>query len=246
MQPPQATHWQSAKVVAIEPRTPRIKSFFLKPEQPFAFRPGQHLDIRLTAPDGYHAMRSYSIASAPDPSVPIEIAVERLDTGEVSPFLHDEVVAGDDLEMRGPLGGHFVWSGKEEPVLLLGGGSGVVPLVSMARHRHAAGLRTPMALLCSARTWNEVLFRDELIGLNAPAQGFAYLVTLTREPPRRAEDFSGRVKPAMLAKVLAHLPSPPAEVFICGANAFVNAAADAALSFGVPASSVRTERYGGL
>ncbi|RTL53566.1 MAG: oxidoreductase [Bradyrhizobiaceae bacterium] len=245
MQASQPTHWQSAKVVAIETRTPRVKSFFLTPEQPFAFSPGQHLDIRLTAPDGYRAMRSYSIASASGPAAPVEIAVERLEDGEVSAFLHDEVRVGDDLDIRGPLGGHFVWPGGEQPVLLIGGGSGVVPLASMARHRHAAGLQAPMALLCSARTWDEALFRDELIGFDAIGGGFVYGLALTRETPRRPQDFSGRINAAMLEKMFAHLPAPPAEVFVCGANGFVNTAADAVLSFGIAASAIRTERYGG-
>ena len=138
-EPSDSTHWQTATVDEIVAQTPHIKSFFLVPVERFAFRAGQHVDLRLTAPDGYRAIRSYSIASAPEDAGRIELAIERLDEGEVSPFFHDVVAVGDEIEMRGPLGGHFVWSNEDGgPLLLIGGGSGVVPLVAMIRHRVAA------------------------------------------------------------------------------------------------------------
>ena len=130
--------WRTAVVTAVVDRTPRIKSFLFALPQPPPFIPGQHMDVRLTAPDCYEAQRSYSIASAPEEASAVELAIERLQDGEVSPFFHDEVKAGDEIELRGPIGGHFMWSVKDGgPLLLIGGGSGVVPLASMVRH-HAA------------------------------------------------------------------------------------------------------------
>src|SRR5207247_1211305 len=129
--------------------------------QPFSHSAGQHVDVRLTAPDGYTAQRSYSIASAPEAGDEIELAIERLDEGEVSPFFHEVAAAGDEIEIKGPLGGHFVWSAdRPGPIMLIGGGSGVVPLMSMVRHRAASGATTPVALLYSSRTWDEVIIRD--------------------------------------------------------------------------------------
>ncbi|MGD1067006.1 MAG: FAD-binding oxidoreductase, partial [Vulcanimicrobiaceae bacterium] len=191
--------WQSAQVVEIVTQTARIKSFFLTLTQPFDFAAGQHVDVRLTAPDGYRAMRSYSIASAPDDRTRIELAIELLDDGEVSPFFHDVVAIGDTIELRGPLGGYFLWPpGEAGPLLLIGGGSGLVPLMAMLRHRRAAGLRLPVVLLLSSRTWDEVLYRDELLALDARRDGFELVLTLTREPPRRPGDFGRRVDAAMV------------------------------------------------
>ena len=238
--------WQSATVTEVIPRTPRIKSFVLKLSRPFAFFAGKHVDLRLTAPDGYRAMRSYSIASAPDNTGMIEIAIEYMKDGEVSPFFHDVVVAGDEIELRGPLGGYFNWTeANGGPLLLVGGGSGVVPLMSMIRHRQAIGSKVPFVLLFSARRWDDVLYRDELLDLHGKASGFTLALTLTREPPRRESDYGRRVDTAMMMEVLAHLQGPPKLVYVCGANAFVNAAADGAVASGIAASIIRTERYGG-
>lgn len=242
---PPGEPWQTAAVMEIIPRTPRIKSFILKLSRPFDFRAGQHVDLRLTAPDGYRAMRSYSIGSAPDNTGAIELAIEYMNDGEVSPFFHDVVVVGDEIELRGPLGGYFNWTEADGgPLLLVGGGSGVVPLMSMIRHRQAIGSKVPVALLLSARQWDDVLYRDELIDLHSKANGFALALTLTREPPRREGDYGRRVDIAMMKEVLARLPAPPKLVYICGSNAFVNSAADGAVASGVAASTVRTERYG--
>jgi ferredoxin-NADP reductase len=241
--------WQSATVIDIVVRTPRIKSYFLSLDQPFAFTAGQHVDIRLTAPDGYQAMRSYSIASAPEHGTSIELAVEQLKDGEVSGFMHDVVVAGDEIEVRGPLGGHFVWSVADGgPLLLLGGGSGVVPLVSMVRHLKAAKLAAstvPTILLLSARTWDEALYRGELSSLNEDMAGFKFVLSLTRETAERGQDFTRRIDAAMVTDVVKRLPGPPAHVFVCGSNAYVNAAADGAIAAGIPAAMIKTERYGG-
>jgi ferredoxin-NADP reductase len=238
-------HWQNAVVSGIVVQNPRIKSFFFKLPAPIEFRAGQHVDVRLTAPDGYRAMRSYSIASAPDGSDTIELVVERLADGEVSPFLHDVVVIGDTLEIRGPLGGHFVWSLEDGgPLLLAGGGSGVVPLMSMLRYRRDAKSSVPVVLIFSARSWDDVLFRDELLELDGRKDGFELILTLTREAPRRKGDYGRRVDMALVADGLARLPAPPHLVYVCGTNQFVNAAADGAVAAGIAPSIVRTERYG--
>ena len=155
--------WQDAVVTSVVDQTPAAKSFFLKPPQWRGFIAGQHVDVRLTAPDGYQAERSYSIGSAPGGDT-IELTVEKLDDGEVSPFFHDVVQQGDTIEMRGPIGGHFNWRPEDgAPILLIGGGSGVVPLVSMLRHRAAVAPQVRMVLVYSARRFDEVIFRDELM-----------------------------------------------------------------------------------
>jgi ferredoxin-NADP reductase len=246
---PAAAHWparwQPTVITAVSALTERVKSFRFRPSQPFSHRAGQHVDVRLTAPDGYRAQRSYSIASAPEAGDEIELAIERLENGEVSPFFHEVAAVGDEIEMKGPLGGHFVWSaGEPGPVVLIGGGSGVVPLASMARHRAASGSKVPAALLYSSRIWDEVIFRDELLGLDARGDGFDLTLTLTREPARRDKDFSRRIDPAMISAVLGKLPDRPALAYVCGANAFVTAAADALIAAGVRAERIKTERYG--
>jgi ferredoxin-NADP reductase len=241
-----ALHWQQAVITAIEPQTERVKSLFFAPSHPFAFRAGQHADVRLTAPDGYRAERSYSIASAPESPDRIELAVERLDDGEVSPFFHDVAEIGDEIELRGPIGGHFVWDVADGgPLLLLGGGSGVVPLMSMIRHRAAQGSAVPALLFYSVRSWDEIIFRDELIALHDRQDGFELVLALTREPARRERDYERRVDTAILAEVLPRLPQAPKQVVVCGANAFVGAAADSAIAAGIVPGIIRTERYGG-
>ena len=240
-----AIPWQHAVITAIVQSTPRIKSITLRLPRPFAFRAGQHVDVRLTAPDGYRAMRSYSIASAPDTSATIELAIERLDDGEVSPFFHDVAAVGDPIELRGPLGGYFVWPQTgNAPVFLVGGGSGVVPLLAMIRYRRASGDLRPALLLYSARDWNDILARDELIAHAARNDGFRLLFALTREAPKRSGDYARRVDAAMIAETLAMLPAPPGDVFVCGTNPFVNAAADGAVAAGIAQDAVHTERYG--
>ncbi|MGB7846322.1 MAG: FAD-binding oxidoreductase [Candidatus Acidiferrum sp.] len=239
------THWQTAKVVEIVVQTPRIKSFLVEPLKQFVFRAGQHVDLRLTAPDGYRAIRSYSIASSPEDLSRIELAIERLDRGEVSPFFHDVVAVGDEIELRGPLGGHFIWSGRDGgPLLLIGGGSGVVPLVSMVRHRMATSNNTVVVLLLSARTWDEIPFRDELLTLHSRQNGFTLVLTLTRDAPRRVGDYGRRIDPSMISEVLSKLPSKPDRVFVCGSNPFVNAATDGVTSSDIPSDLIKVERYG--
>ncbi|CCV03740.1 Oxidoreductase FAD-binding region [Mesorhizobium metallidurans STM 2683] len=237
--------WQTVTITRIEKRTPRVTSFFLQPSRPFAYRAGQHVDVRLTAPDGYQARRSYSIASAPEAGETIELAIEKLDDGEVSPFFHEVAAVGDEVELRGPLGGHFVWSNSDGgPLLLVGGGSGVVPLMAMIRHRVARKSLVPAALVFSARVWDDVIFRDELIGLDDRQDGFGLVLTLTREPARRPQDYARRVDAQMMVQTMMRLPGSPGLAFVCGSNAFVSSAAQALIDAGVPAGLIRTERYG--
>lgn len=238
--------WRAATVTAIEPRTPTIKSYFFRLPQPLRYVAGQHVDVRLTAPDGYQAQRSYSIASAPESADVLELAIERLPDGEVSPFFHDVVSVGDEIELRGPIGGYFNWRVDDGgPLLLVGGGSGVVPLVCMLRHRAARGSTVPTALVYSARTAADLIFGEELRTLAARADGFALFATLTRQANPPAGVRTGRIDASLLGAALAHLAGPPKSAFVCGTNAFVETAADTLVALGVPAAAVRTERYGG-
>ncbi len=203
-------------------------------------RAGQHLDVRLTAEDGYQAERSYSIASAPGDGV--ALTVERLDDGEVSPYLVDEAREGDRVEVRGPIGGYFVWDGDEpEPVLLVGGGSGVAPLMAMARQRARVGSAAPMKLLLSSRTIEDVIYREELDAL--ADGGFEVVHTLTRSQPPGWNGYSRRVDPELLAEVAWPAAETP-RVYVCGSTRFVDAAADGLLQVGYDALWIRTERFG--
>jgi ferredoxin-NADP reductase len=237
--------WQNAIIAAIADLTPRVRGFTFRLPEPFSFKAGQHVDLRLTAPDGYSTQRSYSIASAPG-AREIELAIERLEDGEVSPFFHEVAAVGDEIELRGPIGGHFIWQAEDGgPLLLIGGGSGIVPLMSMVRHRAAARATAPVLLLFSARTWDEVIWRDELLALDGRRDGFELVMTLTRDSARRPRDFSRRLDGGMMKDLLARLPAPPRRVFVCGANRFVEAAAQSAIDCGVSAAIIATERYGG-
>jgi ferredoxin-NADP reductase len=219
--------------------TPRVRTLVLEPDGWTGHRAGQHVDVRLTAEDGYQAERSYSIASAPGQR--LEITVEELDEGEVSPYLVDEVRAGDRFEIRGPIGGYFVWEGSgEAPVLLIAGGSGVVPLMSMIRHRAAIGSRTPTRLLYSSRDWDDVIYRAEL---EEPADGLEVFHTLTRSQPPGWSGYARRVDAEMLGEVAWPASEAP-RVFICGSTRFVDAAADGLVAMGYAPGSIRTERFG--
>jgi ferredoxin-NADP reductase len=243
--PRRALRWQLATIVEIVRQTRTVSSFFFKLPQPFAFRAGQHVDVRLTAPDGYQAQRSYSIASAPNAADVIELVIERLEDGEVSPFFHDVARAGDEIELRGPIGGHFIWSVEEGgPILLVGGGSGVVPLMSMIRHRASERSTAAMLLLFSARTWDDVIYRDELLSLHERHDGFELAIALTREAARRPGDFGRRVDKTMMMEMLARQPGPR-QVYVCGSNPFVEAAAQSLIEAGTAMEIIRTERYGG-
>ncbi|TWI69987.1 ferredoxin-NADP reductase [Pseudoduganella lurida] len=241
---PPPTAWHSATITRIEARTPRLRSYFL--HAPLArHAAGQHVDVRLTAPDGYQARRSYSIASAPG-APELELAVELLADGEVSGWFHDAAQPGDTLDVRGPLGGHFVWQPAQPgPLLLLAGGSGVVPLVSIARAWRDAGAPVPALLLHSGRAWDSLAFRDELTAIAAGHPAFRFVTTVTRQPPSvPGPDYTRRLDGAMLEEVLAQWGHAPAQCYVCGANPFVEAAAQLLVARGVPPRAIRTERYG--
>jgi ferredoxin-NADP reductase len=216
--------------------TPRARTLVLDAAGWTGHRPGQHLDLRLTAEDGYQAERSYSIASAP--GEPLAITVERLADGEVSPYLVDEVREGDQMEVRGPIGGYFVWEDDGRPLLLVGGGSGVVPLMSMVR---AAQGSTPIRLLYSSRAWDDVVYRDELE--RRRGDGVELFHTLTRSQPEGWRGYARRIDDEMLAEVAWPADERP-HVFVCGSTRFVDAAADGLLRLGYEPGWVRTERFG--
>ena len=241
-----ALRWQQARITQILARTAGIRSYFLSLPEPLRHRAGQHVDVRLTAPDGYQARRSYSIASPPEMSGAVELVVERLDNGEVSPFFHDVAVVGDVIELRGPIGGHFIWSTPSGgPLILVGSGSGVVPLMCMVRHRAAQRSTVPTLLLFSAKSWDDVIFRDELLALNAVNDGFEFVLALTRDGVYRPGDYSRRVDAAMMHEVLERTASHPRFVFVCGSNPFVESASQGLIDAGVAPGLIRTERYGG-
>ena len=204
---------------------------------------GQHVDIRLTAEDGYQAQRSYSIASAPEDGR-LALTVERLGDGEVSPYLTDVLVAGDRLELRGPIGGYFVWDVDDGgPVLLVGGGSGVVPLMAMIRHRAAVGSGVPMRLLYSVKTLGDLIYRDELEELAGRGDGFEAFFTLTREQPEGWPGYTRRVDRELLAEIGWPATESPL-AYVCGPTGFVEAVASALVESGLPPSHVKTERFG--
>ena len=229
--------WRAASVVGAVEETPRVRTLELEVAGWPGHRAGQHLDVRLTAEDGYQAERSYSIASAPGDG--LALTIERLDDGEVSPYLVDDAREGDQFEVRGPIGGYFVWDGDEpEPVLLVAGGSGVVPLAAMARHRERIGATTPMRLVYSSRTWDDVIYRGELETL-----GLDVVHTLTREQPPGWTGYSRRIDTDLLREVAWPASESP-RVYVCGSTRFVDAAADGLLELGYEAAWIRTERFG--
>jgi ferredoxin-NADP reductase len=231
--------WQTTTVSSVMAETASVRTILLNvPDWP-GHRAGQHLDVRLTAEDGYQAERSYSIASAPDE--PLAITVERLADGEVSPYLTQEVRAGDEMEVRGPIGGYFVWeSGMGGPLLLAAGGSGVVPLRAILRYRIMVGSSVPVRLLYSSRSWADVIYRDEL---SRPTPGVEVIHTLTRSHPDGWTGYTRRVDAAMLAEV-AFRAAEGALAYVCGPTNFVEAVAAGLVGLGYPAGRVKTERFG--
>jgi ferredoxin-NADP reductase len=236
--------WQIATVAGVRHETPEVATFTLRLPDWRPHRAGQHYDVRLTAPDGYRAQRSYSIASPPATSGAIDLTVERIADGEVSPYFHDVLEVGDLVEVRGPIGGYFVWEPAHGgPLLLVAGGSGVVPLMAMLRQRAAAGDRTPAALLASSRSIDDVIYREELDALDARGDGLRVAHTLTRAQPEGWHGYRRRIDGPMLAEVIAPFSEPPL-AYICGPTLLVEAAATALVELGVPPSRVRTERFG--
>jgi ferredoxin-NADP reductase len=230
-------------VVELVTETPRVRSLVLDvPDWP-GHRAGQHVDVRLTADDGYQAQRSYSISSPPEDGGRLTLSVERLEDGEVSPYLADELRAGDQLELRGPIGGYFVWDASATgPLLLVGGGSGVCPLMAMLRHRAARSSDVPARLLYSARDLDDVIFRSELERL-AAGGGLEVFLTLTRARPAGWTGYGRRVDAEMLAEV-AWRPRLRPSVFVCGPTPFVESVASSLVALGHEPDRIKTERFG--
>jgi ferredoxin-NADP reductase len=235
--------WQFGTLAELVQETPRVASlYFDVPDWP-GHLAGQHVDVRLTADDGYQTERSYSIASPPEDGR-LGLTVERLDDGEVSPYLVGELRVGDVLELRGPIGGYFVWRGDEaRPMLLIAGGSGVVPLMSMLRHRAAIKSQSPATLLFSSRTLGDVIYREELARLGSGDSAARVVHTLTREKPPGWAGYTRRVDEAMIREVAWPKEDMP-EVFICGPTSFVEAAASLLVGMGFDARTIKTERFG--
>ena len=235
--------WQQAELVQLQPETPHTSSlFFDVPAWP-GHLAGQHVDIRLTAEDGYVAERSYSIASPPE-EPRVELTVERLDDGEVSPYLVGELRVGDRIELRGPIGGHFVWRADDpRPLLVVGGGSGIVPLMAMLRHRSLAANKAPARGLFSARTFADIIYREELSRLAAAGDGLSVFQTLTRDKPAGWKGYTRRIDAAMIKGVAWPAEQMPA-AFVCGPTPFVEAAADLLVGAGYDPLWVKTERFG--
>ena len=231
--------WQTATVGPVTDETAKVRTLRLEvPDWP-GHRAGQHVDIRLTADDGYRAERAYSIASAP--GEPLAITVERLDDGEVSPYLTEEARPGDMLEVRGPIGGYFVWEpGSGGPLLLAAGGSGVVPLRAILRERSRTGSSVPARLLYSSRSWEDVIYSTEF-GL--PPGGVEVIYTLTRSQPRMWQGYARRVDDTMLAEVAWPASERPL-AYVCGPTSFVESVAAGLVGLGYPAGRVKTERFG--
>ncbi len=231
--------WQTATVAAVTPETASAVTLSLSVPDWAGHRAGQHVDIRLTSDDGYQAERAYSIASAP--GEPLAITVERLDDGEVSPYLTEEARSGDQLEVRGPVGGYFVWeAGSGGPLLLAAGGSGVVPLRAILRHRSRVGSSAPVRLLYSSRSWQDVIYSSEL---DFPADGVEVIYTLTRSQPRAWHGYARRVDAQMLAEVAWPAAEGPL-AYVCGPTSFVESVATGLVGLGYPAGRVKTERFG--
>ena len=237
-------NWQIASIANIKPETANVKTFTLKLPAWMRHRAGQHYDIRLTAEDGYQTQRSYSIASEPEREGEADITVERIADGEVSSYLHDVVIPGDRVEVRGPIGGYFVWEAvMTEPLLLIAGGSGVVPLMSMLRHRAASRANNPTALLYSSRSFEDVIYYNELDVLSKANGGPKVFHTLTRSRPADWKGYARRIDEAMLREVAGPL-GRSAQVFICGPTLMVESAANALVKIGIDSNRIRTERFG--
>ena len=237
-------NWQIATVRAVKPETSRTKTLTLALPVWSAHRPGQHYDVRLTAPDGYRAERSYSVASEPERQGEIDLTVERLEDGEVSPYLHDVLVPSDRIELRGPIGGYFVWEAAlGGPLLLVAGGSGIVPLMAMLRHRQASGSDVPTRLLYSVRTPDDLIYGAELTTLAGADGGPGVFVTFTRKSPPGWGGYARRIDQAMLAEVAGPLGTTP-RVYVCGPTPFVEAVAESLVRLGHDPLAIKTERFG--
>jgi ferredoxin-NADP reductase len=236
--------WQIATIKSIFKETARAKTFTLGLPNWQRHKPGQHYDVRLTAPDGYQAQRSYSIASEPERTGEIDLTVERIEDGEVSSYMHDVLVAGDLIEVRGPIGGYFVWeAGMGKPILLVAGGSGIVPLMSMIRHRAAVSSTTPARLLYSSRAPEDVIYSAELTRLKDSQDGPGIAYTFTRQAPAGWTGYARRIDAQMLGEVAGPL-GQEVQAFVCGPTLMVEAVADELLQIGLAPNQIRTERFG--
>jgi ferredoxin-NADP reductase len=234
--------WLLTRVVEKQVETPRVMTVRLESDAWPGHLPGQHVDIRLTAEDGYQAQRSYSIASAPAAGR-LDLTIEEIADGEVSPYLSEVLRPGDHLELRGPIGGYFTWTeANGGPLLLVGGGSGVAPLMSMLRYREAIGSDIPATLLYSSRSWDEIIFREELERLSADP-GIRIIHTLTRSHPDGWNWYTRRIDAAMLEEATGE-PEPGRLAYVCGPTQLVENVASALVSIGYPPVRVKTERFG--
>jgi ferredoxin-NADP reductase len=241
--PAKRLEWQLAPVRDVVVETHRVKSLMLQPANWPGHVPGQHVDIRLTAEDGYQAQRSYSIASAPEDEL-LALTVERVKDGEVSPYLLDELRVGDKLELRGPIGGYFIWTGvAREPVYLIAGGTGITPLMSILRYRDRLPSRPPALLIYSARSWEDIVYRDELAAMMRRDSSFRLVYALTRQQPKDWTGHPGRIDKSFLSANWfppAHSPT----IYICGPTTFVETAAGLLVELGFDPLSIKTERFG--
>ena len=235
--------WRVAEVADIVEETPRVRSLLLDVKGWGGHRPGQHVDVRLTGEDGYRAQRSYSIASAPEASY-VMLTVERIEEGEVSPYLASEARPGDRFELRGPIGGYFVWTVADGgPLMLVAGGSGIAPLMAMMRHRAAVNSRIPARLIYSSRTAEDIIYREELDRLAARRDGLEVVHTLTRRQPPGWSGGKKRIDRDMLAG-LGFPPQARPTIFICGPTSLVEQVARSLRELGHDAKMIKTERFG--
>jgi ferredoxin-NADP reductase len=235
--------WQFAQVRDIIAETHRVKSFVLEPVNWTGHLPGQHVDIRLTAEDGYQAQRSYSIASPPEDKL-LTVTVERVNDGEVSPYLLDELRIGDPLELRGPIARHFVWTnGSSDSLCLVAGGTGITPLMAMLRHRDRSSCRTPTVLIYSARSLADIVYREELDGMARSDGNLRVIYALTREQAKDWAGHRGRIDRALLA-ANCFAPAQNPAIYVCGPTAFVESVSSFLVELGFDPLSIKTERFG--
>jgi ferredoxin-NADP reductase len=243
----QPLKWQIGTVVDTRQETPMVKSFILDLPDWRTHLAGQRVDVRLTAEDGYEVQRSYSIASAPEDKR-LMLTIERIEDGEVSPYLTEELRIGDKIELRGPIGGYFVWNARDaknndSPLFLIAGGSGIVPLMAMIRHRANSASKVPTRLLYSSRSFEDVIYREELNHLSASDSSLRVFHTITRQQPENWTGYRRRIDEAMLAETAFHSSQKPL-AFACGPTALVEAVATYLLELGYESERIKTERFG--
>ena len=243
----QQLRWQLGTVVEVRQETPSVKSLILDLPDWTTHLPGQHVDVRLTSEDGYQAQRSYSIASPPEDKY-LMLTVERLEEGEVSPYLVDELRVGDQIELRGPIGGYFVWDAREgkndgSPLFLVAGGSGIAPLMAMIRHRANTHSKVPTKLLYSSRSYDDVIYREELDRISGNDSSIQVIHTLTRQQPQNWMRYNRRIDLAMLAET-AWQPAEKPIAFTCGPTELVETVANHLLQLGYKPECIKTERFG--